>query len=125
MTASMQAAIGIADRMASSALEHVEQPKNHVTPLRYAYGSKKRKAKRLASQAKGLYEVVATCERRTDNVLAPKYEREWFVLASGPSRALAIVNEWIRITNKDVEVYSKRKVKRICGITAGTKERIL
>lgn len=113
MTASMQAAVEIADRMTTLTPEYVEQPRSYVISLRYTYGSKKRKANRLASQAKGVYEVNAKMQTNSPFTC--------FVLARGPQKAIAMA----------LEAYSKGRgltnltAKRICGITAGTKERIL
>lgn len=116
MTSTMHAAVEIAQRMTATAPECREQPKSRVTPLRFTYGSKKRKAKRLASQAKGLYEVQANRISEPDKIVV------WNVLAASPMRALALVNDWIR---KNAGVYTDRTVVRICGVTAGTKERVL
>lgn len=110
----------IADRMKESAPEHVEMPKSHVTPLRYTYGSKKRKAKRLASQAKGMYGVTAV--RLTPGTGCTI--TNWTVLASGPKRVRELI--LLRIKGETSNTtYSQIKIKRICGVTAGTKERIL
>lgn len=109
----------IADRMAQTAPEVVESPKNYVIPLRYAYGSKRRKAKRLASQAKGLYGVEYS-QGSADRVGC--IPGETFILASGPKRALRLFNDFVK---PDGSLYINRTVRRICGVTAGTKERIL
>lgn len=110
---SMQAAVDVAERMAKAAPEVVEQPKAHFTPTRLVYDSKKRKTKRLASQAKGLYTATAT------HSMSGK--RTWAVLAQGPKRVLSML-----LSDKTIsEAYYDFKIKRICGVTAGTKERIL
>jgi len=110
---SFQSAIAIADRMKQAALEHVEQPKSHVTPLRYVYGNKKRKAKRLAGQAKGVYEVKAKMQTNGPFVA--------YALARGPQKAMTMV---LQECNKGRGL-TNLTVSRICGVTAGTKERIL
>jgi hypothetical protein len=109
----MHAAAEIAQRLSVNALEVLKEQKDHSTPLRYVYGTKKRKAKRLASQAKGLYEVNAKMQTNSPFTA--------HVLARGPQKAIEIVllecNKGRGLTNLIVN--------RICGVTAGTKERIL
>ena len=129
MTSTMQQAAEIAQRLSETSPEVVEQrPKDHSIPLRYVYGNKKRKAKRLASQAKGLYRVEAIYRELEKG--QPKSERliPWHVLARNPKQALKMVMDLVAIMKKPNAGYYEfiwRETKRICGVTAGTKERIL